>query len=150
MGSTYRAANRSSTPTDDARKVPTVEDVASRWSAGALVIVKTERDTFYRAAAFVFSDGDGLVWVEPSYLDPMGATTPTMHRAGGAQVMQFGTAFNILADGGTWSVTLANYVAEEDADQIGEQIAFLFDRLAAAGTTWHAERERVRALVLGN
>jgi hypothetical protein len=43
-----------------------------------------------------------------------------------------------------------SFDAEEDEDQIGEQIAFLFDRIAAAGTTWHAERERVRALVLGN
>lgn len=130
--------------------MPTVEEVASSWSAGALVIVKTERDTFYRAAAFVFGDGDGLVWIEPHYLDPSGTATPAMHRAQAAQVHQFGTAFNILADGGTWSVTLADYIAEEDEDQIGEQIAFLFDRIAAAGTTWHAERERVRALVLGN
>jgi hypothetical protein len=130
--------------------VPTVEEVASRWSTGALVIVKTERDTHYHAAAFVFGDGDGLVWVEPHYLDPYGAATPAMHRAQAAQVLQFGTAFNIQADGGRWSVTLADYIAEEDEDQIGEQIAFLFDRLAAAGTTWHAERERVRALVLGN
>ncbi|MBT9516531.1 MAG: hypothetical protein IV112_07550 [Methyloversatilis discipulorum] len=130
--------------------MPTVEEVASSWSAGALVVVNTERDTFYRAAAFVFGDGDGLVWIEPHYLDPYGTATPAMHRAQAAQVHQFGTAFNILADGGTWSVTLADYIAEEDEDQIGEQIAFLFDRIAAAGTTWHAERERVRALVLGN
>lgn len=130
--------------------MPTLEEVASSWKAGALVIVKTERDTFYRAAAFVFGDGDGLVWVEPHYLDPYGAATLAMHRAQAAHVLQFGNAFNIQADGGTWSVTLANYIAEEDEDQIGEQIAFLFDWLAAAGTTWHAERERVRALVLGN
>lgn len=130
--------------------MPTVEEVASSWSAGALVIVKTERDTLYRAAAFVFGDGDGLVWIEPHYLDPSGTATPAMHRAQGAQVHQFGTAFNILADGGTWSVTLADYIAEEDEDQIGEQIAFLFDRIAAAGTTWHAERERIRRLILSD
>lgn len=130
--------------------MPTVDEVASRWSAGALVIVKMDADTMYRAAAFVFGDGDGLVWVEPHYLDPYGAATPAMHRARAAQVHQFGTAFNILANVGTLTVTLANYIPEEDGDQIGEQIAFLFDRLAAAGTTWYAERERVRGLVLDN
>lgn len=128
----------------------TLEEVASSWKAGALVIVKMGDTTMYRPAAFVFADGDGVVWVEPAYLDPNGAAVPAAHRAGRAQLQLFGTAFNILADGGTWSVTLANYIAEEDEDQIGEQIAFLFDRLAAAGTTWHAERERVRDLVLGN
>lgn len=130
--------------------MPTLEEVASSWEVGALVIVKMGDLTMYRPAAFVFADRDGVVWVEPAYLDPYGAATPAMHRAQAAQVHQFGTAFNILADGGAWSVTLAGYIAEEDEDQIGEQIAFLLDRLAAAGTTWHAERERVRALVLGN
>lgn len=127
----------------------TVEDVASRWTTGALVIVKMSGETMYRAAAFVFGDGDGLVWVEPSYLDPMGAATPAMHRAGGAHVQPFGSAFNIVADGGSWSVTLADYIPEEDADQIGPQMEFFRLQLEAAGTTWEAERERVRALVFG-
>ncbi|MBP6096138.1 MAG: hypothetical protein KA451_08230 [Methyloversatilis sp.] len=128
--------------------MPTVDEVASRWNLGALVIVKMDTLTTYRAAAFVFGDGDGLVWVEPHYLDPFGAATPAMHRAQAAQVHQFGTAFNILANGGHWTVTLADYIPEEDSDQIGPQIDFLFKQLAAAGTTWEDERERVGALVL--
>ncbi|WP_430434795.1 hypothetical protein [Methyloversatilis sp.] len=129
--------------------MPTVEEVASTWRSGAIVIVKTEEDTLYRAAAFVFGDGDGLVWVEPQYLDRNGAATPAEHRAAKAQVLQFGSAFNIAADGGAWSVTIAEYVQEEDADQIGEAITFMQEGLAAAGTTWEEERERVRALVFG-
>ncbi|MCQ9378816.1 hypothetical protein [Methyloversatilis sp. XJ19-49] len=129
--------------------MPTVEEVTSLWRSGALVIVKMDAETMYRGAAFVFGDGDGLVWVEPSYLDPNGAPTPAEHRAVGAQLTKYGEAYNIRADGETWSVILAEYSPEEDADQIGDQMDFMRQQLDAAGTTWEAERERVRALVFG-
>lgn len=126
-----------------------IEEVASSWKAGALVIVKMGDMTMYRPAAFVFADGDGVVWVEPAYLDQTGASAPAEHRAGRAKLQQFGQAFNIVAEGEAWSATLAEYDPEEDADQIGPQIDFLFQQLEAAGTSWEDERERVRAIVFG-
>lgn len=130
----------------------TVEEVGRMWEGGALVIVKMGGQTSFRAAAFVFGEGDMLTWVEPHYLDPYGAATPAMHSATVVDVCQIGNDYNILGSGGegAWSVTLARYIPEEDADQIGTQIKFLFEQLAQGGKAWKTERRRIRRLIFKN
>jgi hypothetical protein len=81
----------------------------------------------------VFDTPDGFAWVEPSYADPAGASSPGFHR-------------RTAADLESGEVQVLLYRAG-DRDLVGDALDWFARWLEAEGRTWAEERERVRALV---
>lgn len=126
----------------------TVEAEAASWARGAVVqIPASGTGAIYRPALFVFEEeGGGLAWVEPSYLDPFGASSPALHRItkvedvtpAGAELVFF------RGQGSGWDA-IVYPSTDEDDEAVREALAWGLRQLESMGTSW--ERERARLLV---
>lgn len=124
----------------------TVEAEAARWDRGAVVQIPASGvGAVYRPALFVFEEeGGGLVWVEPSYLDPMGAGTPAVHRLRQVEdVTPTGAALTFFRGQGSGWDAVVYPSTEEDDDGVREALAWGLQQLARMGTTWDRERSRL-------
>lgn len=127
-----------------------LEQAAATWRDGAIVAIQQGEYLSFRVAAFVFEASSGaLVWVEPGYRNPGGTPSPAMHATTGAVrtiTAPDGEVDVFEADAGNWNAQV--FALNEDTASLTEQslVQFLSD-LAADGTTWEAERERVRELI---
>lgn len=127
-----------------------IEHTASTWDSGALIRVdQPGAPPLYRPALFVIGDASGgATWVEPCYLDPIGAATPAAHTA--EHPVQDATKPNgppvfTLVSGG-WTA-LAMEMPYDGPDELLQPIQWALGELERKGTTWAAERERVRTLL---
>jgi hypothetical protein len=123
------------------------ERTAAGWSRGAVAQVTQDGETTIRPALFVLElEGGALAWIEPSYLDDMGAASPGLHVAGQAvDVTPPGAPLAYFAAAGSgWSVVVYP-VDEEDPQEVREALAWALGELEARGTTWAAERARLAA-----
>lgn len=123
-----------------------LETEAATWARGARVRVEMGGAVTYRPALFVFAlEGGRAAWVEPAYLDPMGAPTPAMHVADAwddAGQPAGPAAFTLRT--AAWVATVFG-LAEDDDD---EALAWGLQQLKAAGTTWARERARLLSEVI--
>lgn len=128
----------------------TVEAEAARWERGAIVQIPANgAGAIYRPALFVFElEGGGLAWVEPSYLDPSGASAPAVHRLGqvedvtpaGAELVFF------RGRGAGWDAVVYPSTDEDDQGP-RDALAWGLWQLERMGTTWAKERERLAPIV---
>lgn len=127
-----------------------LEPIASTWDTGALIRVQGATiPTTYRPALFVFeAPQGGITWVEPSYLDPTGTPGNAAHTAVGeitdASTPNSPPVFNV--DGAAWSA-LAMQMPYDGPEELLQPLDWATGQLQQQGTTWAAERERVRALL---
>jgi hypothetical protein len=128
--------------------VRNLEDEAATWRRGAVVQINQGGETGFRPALFVFAlPGGGAAWVEPSYLDEIGAASPAFHAVAGPveDVTPGGSPIAFFDLGGaSWSATV--YPADDDdpADVL-EALRWALAELQRRGTTWEAERARILA-----
>ena len=127
-----------------------LEPAAAQWAHGALVFVQlpNDEDTMVRPAAFVFERPGGLLWVEPCYADPAGASGFALHDRDG-EIRPDGSGF-VLTSAGEHITVLPYDPKAGDADMIDGALEWFADHLHNTGRTWAEERERVRDLVLNN
>ncbi len=128
-------------------KLPNLEAAFETWRQGALVYLSEPdgSDSFVRPAAFVFVIPGGFAWVEPSYADPDGASSPAYHeRTGKVEVRNKGFIFRF--DDGQAAVYPANADDQAMLDDL-RPLNWFAEHLKENGLQWQAERERVRALV---
>ena len=126
-----------------------LEAVAAQWEDGALVLVQlpNDEDTMVRPAAFVFERPGGLLWVEPCYADPAGASGFALHQRDG-EIRPEGSGFVLISAGEHITVLPYDPLAG-DADMVDGALEWFAQHLQSTGRTWSEERERVRGLVLG-
>lgn len=131
-----------------------LEAHAKTWTKGALVFVQKsgpDEAQFIRPAAFVFEASDGaLLWVEPGYDDEYGPGSPALHRSTEpAEEIAGAPGSPTIFKGSTphWSATA--FPADEAAlnGESGKSLRRFLEGLTADGTTWEAERERVREMI---
>lgn len=120
------------------------EALFSTWADGAVVVIQSSDETIAtRPAAFVFETADGIAWVEPSYVDPWGASSTAFHaRAGTVEILGAG----VRCIGERETITLLRYDPDEDRDLVGDALAMWAGYLAMSGLTFDEERARIRAL----
>lgn len=127
-----------------------VESMTSIWDKGATVFIEQPgTETMWRPALFVYGDpGGGFTWVEPGYLDPWGAASPATHTAESpatdVSAEENGPA--IEASSPAWTARAVGLPAGE-MEQMRQPIEWALGELKRRGTTWAAERERVRAIL---
>lgn len=128
-----------------------LEAEAATWLRGAVARVDQGGDVMQRPALFVYVLPDGrTAWVEPSYLDPYGAASPALHYAQQAvDVTPDGSPIAFFEAPSTgWAVTLYPADGEDPAD-VQAALAWALGELERRGTTWAAERVRVRESIAG-
>lgn len=109
---------------------------------GAIVIVTDAGgQSTIRPAAFAFPLPDGIAWIEPSYADPAGASSNAYHERRGEVA---GDGASVAGDG--WRCEVLPY-EDDDVDLVGDALQWFAAWIKSSGTTWEAERERVRELV---
>jgi hypothetical protein len=125
-----------------------LDPIAAKWQGAIVTIItKGSPEPALRPAAFVFETPGGFAWVEPSYADPYGSSSPSFHqRAGTFEASDAGFVARVSDGEG---VAVSRY-EPNDAHLIGDALDWFADWLKAEGRTWQEERERVRELVRGN
>ena len=127
-----------------------INPIAATWESGALIRVdQPGAAPMYRPALFVIGDADGgATWVEPCYLDPAGTAAPAAHVAErpvlDATKPDGPPVFSLASAGWT---ALAMEMPYDGPEELLRPIQWALGELAKRGTTWSAERERVRALL---
>lgn len=121
----------------------TIETETSNWQGG-LVAVRLEGEWTERPAAFFFDTPGGFGWVEPSYLDPLGAATFAMHKRAG-QPQRVGGYY--VWRGPDELLEIFEADPDNDSDHITHALDWYMAHLRAMGTTPAQERERLRAEV---
>lgn len=112
-----------------------------------LAIIRVPSIDQVRPAAFVFTDPDGMTWVEPSYRDPVPATMAAVHRLVGQTVAQ-GDGFDLVIGDTLVATVRPVATAQDDADgSCARALADFGDLLVADGVTLDAERARVAELL---
>lgn len=131
-----------------------LENLTKKW-AGTIIMVFPPGGgaPLVRYAAFVFDlKAGGFAWVEPSYLDPLGPSSPALHKRPGASVALFSERRQDLGasfvDDDTGERGMIYEWVRSDPPPVRELEAFE-DALKELGTTAGAERERIRAEVSG-
>jgi hypothetical protein len=122
------------------------EAQASAWSRGAIAQVHQGDEITLRPALFVLELEGRAAWIEPSYLDPMGAASPALHVAGvpvDTTPERASTTF-FKADGDGWAVVLYE-VGDDDPEEIRAALAVALGELEARGSDWATERARLAA-----
>ncbi|MBL8324366.1 MAG: hypothetical protein JNJ89_05345 [Rubrivivax sp.] len=112
---------------------------SEQWRGGAVAKVTTRgAEHLFRPAAFVFADKEGVQWVEPSYADPHGASSPALHRCEGPWL-----AWNRV-QGADWTVELVPCDPREPS-HAGARAALDWHTrwLAQQSRSWQAERKAV-------
>ena len=120
-----------------------IEDALEAWRDGAVVIDYRDGKANIRPAAFVFDTGTGLAWVEPSYADPMGASSTAYHTVPGT-IQSAGFGFKVSVPGRT--VHVLPYAPEEDTRLVGDSVDWWRKYIADGPLTLEAERAKVREL----
>lgn len=125
-----------------------LEPFAAQWKGAVItIIISGASEPALRPAAFVFETPDGFAWVEPSYADPWGSSSPSYHqRVGKFEPSEAGFVATVSDVEG---VAVARY-EPNDSHLIGDAIDWFTDWLKAEGRTWQEERERVRERVRVN
>ena len=101
-----------------------------------------------RPAAFVYAIPGGFAWVEPSYADPCGATSPrALIRCG--DLAATGDGFTMAKTGVRISVCLFDPLDQGTEDERAPLLWFA-DDLKDNGLQWHDECERLRKLIAPN
>lgn len=125
-----------------------LDQIAAKWP-GAIIIFRAsgpDARNEYRPAAFIFETPGGFAWVEPSYADPVGASSPSYHERKGSFDASEG-GFVMMRDEGMIAVIPYD---RKESDFVGDALDWFADWLKAEGRTWQEERERVRERVRGN
>lgn len=115
------------------------ENLSAEWR-GAVVAIDQGGVVSLRPAAFVFDVPGGMAWVEPSYADPAGATSPAFHSFKGQ------IEGNTLRTPDGMLIEVLPYETG-DAVVIGDGLEWFASWLAAERRTWEQERGRVRELL---
>ena len=123
------------------------EQVASSWNEGALIFDYDQAENgqpVIRAAAFVFPTEQSFAWVEPSYLDPYGASSPALRRRSGQLTQHPNGGLELTMDNGGRIVALP---VGDDHDLAYGALRWFTDHLNQNGIQFAEERERVRELI---
>ncbi len=124
-----------------------IEALAKNWTRGALVFFSGQNEDvleMIRPAAFVYATPVGFAWVEPSYADPWGAASPSLHFRNGVPREEAGGGFRMVTKDAA-IVTVLPY--QGDVDLVGDSLEWFAQHLAEAGKDWETERERLRSFV---
>lgn len=104
-------------------------------------------DPYVLACLFVYTTPTGIVWVEPTYLDPIPYPRPADHRADGKFTAVTTNGFTVTSGDRTTTVERFD-PRSDDRHGIGRSLRWAAEELARRGTTLEAERERVREIVV--
>ncbi len=131
--------------------MPNLEDVFQTWRLGALVYLARPAGSgiIIRPAAFVFVIPGGFAWVEPSYADPYGASSPAYHERTG-NVRENGDGFILRNEAGGPEADAAVYPfdpADPGMKDDAGPLTWFANHLKENGLQWQSERTRVHALV---
>lgn len=125
-----------------------LEEVVSKWEKGALVLILSTSSAsilLTRPAAFVYAIRGGFAWVEPSYADPYGASSPGLHIRSG-EIQEKNDGFKLRAGGS--EIEVYPFDERDPATQDdAEPLLWFAHHLRESGLQWQAERERVRKLI---
>ncbi len=125
-----------------------LEKVVSKWEKGALVLIfsnANDATPSVRPAAFIYAIRGGFVWVEPSYADPYGASSPGLHIRSG-EIQEKNNGFKLCVAGSEIEVypfDERDPATKNDA----EPLRWFANYLRENGLQWQAERERARKLI---
>ncbi|MBP6225334.1 MAG: hypothetical protein KA439_09745 [Rhizobacter sp.] len=97
-------------------------------------------------AAFVFETPTGIAWVEPSYADPYGSSSPAYHARDGVPAGITEAGFVMPGEN---ALAVVPYDRAE-FDLVGDALDWFANWLKSEGRTWQEERERVRERVQRN
>ncbi len=101
-----------------------------------------------RPAAFVFATPSGLAWVEPSYADPYGASSPAFHqRAGTLERNKDGFILKMAGDD---EIEIGVYPFNDEDPAMGDDLGplrWFAEHLKENHLQWQAERELVRSML---
>jgi len=123
------------------------EQLASSWTDGALVFDYQQGEggsAMIRAAAFVYPGVDSLAWVEPSYLDPYGASSPALHTRTGKLEKAPGDGFQLTLEDGKKIVALP---VNDGGELVGNALLWFSNYLILNKIDFNEERERVREMI---
>lgn len=115
--------------------------IFAQWKRGAVVVVNRGGDYLLAPAAFVYATEGGLAWLEPSYCDPWGVTSPALHRRAGDIAMRAG---GVRWQGDDETVDIYPFDPEDDGDGVGQALGFWLGNMAARGVSFDDEREARR------
>lgn len=107
-------------------------------------------DTMCRGAAFVFTTASGVAWVDTSYTDPWGASSPAMRHVEGT-LQRHASGFKCEADGKSFFLCSCNF--DDPTNGIEEAIAKWKNGVRLGGGTFEASGHRfsgVRGLNRGS
>ncbi len=125
-----------------------IEAMVSKWECGALVTVfSSDTDTMplIRPAAFVYAIRGGFAWVEPSYADPYGASSPSLHIRSG-EIQESGAGFTLHL--GQGRITVYQFDERDPAmEDDAYPLRWFANHLKDNGIQWQVERERIRELI---
>lgn len=121
-----------------------LKSLAPEWTHGAIIYLMNRDGAVQatRPAAFVWATESGIEWVEPSYADPWGAATPAHHARTGTWA-----SFNALQADDYLLEALPFDPEQPESEGIAGPLRWFADHLNRQGTTWAAERARMRALL---
>ncbi len=118
------------------------------WESGALVLIfstSTEAIPLVRTAAFVYATPGGFAWVEPSYADPYGASSPSpLIRSG--EIRQKGEGF-VIFEPDAWIAVQPFNAHDPGMAGPGEPLLWFAEHLKKSGLQWHDERKRVLEMI---
>jgi len=98
-----------------------------------------------RPAAFIYATRGGFAWVEPSYADPHGASSPSpLIRTG--ELRQKGEGF-VVFEPEAWIAVHPFDARDPGMAGYGEPLLWFAEHLKKCGLQWRDERERVRELI---
>ena len=123
--------------------IPEAEQVAASWTDGALIFdyqQGVDGMAMVRPAAFVYPGDGSLTWVEPSYLDPYGASSPALHTRTGKLEKAPGDGFALILKDGTKIVALP---VNDGGDLVGNALLWFSNHLAENKINFLEERARI-------
>lgn len=131
-----------------------IGELSKQWPGAILLVFREGTDApLTRFAAFVYDlDEGGFAWVEPSYLDPLGPSSPALHKRPRADVAylserrpELGASFVDVESGERGMI----YAWDRDDPPPVPDLEAFEAALKQAGMSRQAERERIRREVRG-
>ncbi len=133
------------------RAIHNFEEVVNTWESGALVLIfgtfsaSTQAMPLVRPAAFVYATRGGFAWVEPSYADPLGASSPSPFIRSG-KVRQKDRGF-VIFEPEAWIAVQPFDPRDPAMAGFGQPLLWFAEHLKKSSLKWHDERVRVRKLI---
>lgn len=121
----------------------TLDQEYAAWTSGAMIFITFKDNTsLIRPAAFVWALPDGIEWVEPSYADPYGASSPSYHERRGRFLDRY-TVTTDYGDVEALPFDPATDMSFRDSAALVEFRRYIDDN----GLDFTAERNRLHALI---